>query len=661
MATAKPDLTRVWASTAPGANVVDPDVTFGAGKFESGWLAEIPPFQSMNYLQNNLSAAVAHFNEQGIPLWDANTTYPINALVKGSDGELYRAINEQNGNDPTSDAVNWLGVSINKKNQVATVDDMISDPFATVGSVYQTAEYVAGGGVDGGGTYDVISGTGTANGFDKIAHDTLSLTFVLRIHGHIKAKACGVRADDATDDYAAWVNIIELFKSTGFPIQGHTGISRVSDTIEYNTVGDGIVQGLVLEGAGGYESEFKNTNAAGGPCISLNAGTSASDIQYWGRIKGFRFTESASGANSHGIQYQGCWHQTFDDLFFDAVNGAGLRPINTAGDADASSVVFLRNIRAIGCTGAGFDSTGATGGLVHHKFDAFFAHTNGLADIVIEGMIHYHVLNCSLTGQGGGAPAVPGLYIKAGTINNTGGYVYGGEYGNNAGGCILIERASNLYIGGMRFVRRAGETNNIYGIRIPDNASTRVDGLRVGPITLDINDAAPVFTFLDLGTGMGQNCQFESPIRDNFNTTTHTLLSENLAATANPVYSFEGESYRPEPLAEHIESTAASTYQIDLANGPLQRITFTNATSFQLLAPALNGRKNGTGFKLILQNSSGATIVPTLVQAGSGAFVSSAVPSLNTTERTSVEFVFESASAKYCQIGDWAPAMTVTP
>ena len=41
--TDKPNLTRVWAGTAPGGNVVDPD-TVTAGKFNAGWQAEVPPF-----------------------------------------------------------------------------------------------------------------------------------------------------------------------------------------------------------------------------------------------------------------------------------------------------------------------------------------------------------------------------------------------------------------------------------------------------------------------------------------------------------------------------------------------------------------------------------------------------------------------------------------
>lgn len=108
MATTKPDLTRTWASGAPGANVVDPDVTT-PGKFAAGWIAEIPPFEHFNYLQQVFSQGLGHFNEQGIGVWDSSSTYPLNGLAKGSDGNIYTAVLEQAGNDPVSDdGTNWV-------------------------------------------------------------------------------------------------------------------------------------------------------------------------------------------------------------------------------------------------------------------------------------------------------------------------------------------------------------------------------------------------------------------------------------------------------------------------------------------------------------------------------------------------------------------------
>lgn len=107
MATQKPDLTRVWANGAPPGNVVDPDTTT-PGKVLSGWQAEVPPFEHFNFLQKWFTQGLAHNNEQGINVWDTNTTYPVGGLAKGSDGNVYKSLLVQSSNDPVSDdGSNW--------------------------------------------------------------------------------------------------------------------------------------------------------------------------------------------------------------------------------------------------------------------------------------------------------------------------------------------------------------------------------------------------------------------------------------------------------------------------------------------------------------------------------------------------------------------------
>lgn len=107
MATTKPNLTRIWASAAPGGNVEDPDVT-SPGKFSDGWTAEIPPFENFNFLQQLFTQGLAYINENGIGEWDTDTTYPINGVVRANDSKFYISIQKQNGNNPVSDdGTNW--------------------------------------------------------------------------------------------------------------------------------------------------------------------------------------------------------------------------------------------------------------------------------------------------------------------------------------------------------------------------------------------------------------------------------------------------------------------------------------------------------------------------------------------------------------------------
>lgn len=89
----------------------------------------------------------------------------------------------------TSTKLNPLTTAAMKADARFTVDD--------VGiSVPETKAFSTGKG--GGGTYDIISGTGTANGFNILAHDTESISFVLRIEEIITIRQFG--ASDAVAD-----------------------------------------------------------------------------------------------------------------------------------------------------------------------------------------------------------------------------------------------------------------------------------------------------------------------------------------------------------------------------------------------------------------------------------------------------------------------------
>jgi hypothetical protein len=129
--TVKPDLTRVWASGAPVANIEDPDVTT-PGKFSAGWVAEVPTYQNFNYLQRMMTQALAHFNEEGVGIWDTNTTYPIYGISKGSDGNQYLSFLEQSANDPISDnGTNWVRITPDIK--AKTVSELENSSPTTTG------------------------------------------------------------------------------------------------------------------------------------------------------------------------------------------------------------------------------------------------------------------------------------------------------------------------------------------------------------------------------------------------------------------------------------------------------------------------------------------------------------------------------------------------
>lgn len=97
----KPDFSFQWASG--GAIVAPSDV-----KIQTGWTAEVPPFQWENFAQNRQDNAILHLFQKGISEWDAASNYyfttsGVRSYVQGSDGVIYVAVADSIGQNPTTD------------------------------------------------------------------------------------------------------------------------------------------------------------------------------------------------------------------------------------------------------------------------------------------------------------------------------------------------------------------------------------------------------------------------------------------------------------------------------------------------------------------------------------------------------------------------------
>lgn len=86
-AISKPDYTQIWAS---GGAIVEPSDV----KKQTGWTAEVPPFQWENWIQNRQDQFIAHVNQRGIAEWDGLTEYEASgkSYVQGSDGKIYKSV-----------------------------------------------------------------------------------------------------------------------------------------------------------------------------------------------------------------------------------------------------------------------------------------------------------------------------------------------------------------------------------------------------------------------------------------------------------------------------------------------------------------------------------------------------------------------------------------
>lgn len=97
-------LSNIWADAG---TKVDPT----ASKYSTGWVVETPPYQFDNWVQWRQDAAIAHFNQHGIPVWDAVTEYQGNSsYVQGSNGLIYRCLQTNTNVDPINpfNSAQWV-------------------------------------------------------------------------------------------------------------------------------------------------------------------------------------------------------------------------------------------------------------------------------------------------------------------------------------------------------------------------------------------------------------------------------------------------------------------------------------------------------------------------------------------------------------------------
>ncbi len=143
--TVKPDVNIAWAENAAPADVVDP----GDVKVGDGWAStDVPPHHTFNFEQNRQSQFNKHVNEEGIPVWDTDTIYPINGYAKdSSNGKLYRSLVGSNqGNQPALSPAQWkllIEIDLDLVEQPTNVDPGEGDTVTTttptlVGSQYRS-------------------------------------------------------------------------------------------------------------------------------------------------------------------------------------------------------------------------------------------------------------------------------------------------------------------------------------------------------------------------------------------------------------------------------------------------------------------------------------------------------------------------------------------
>lgn len=139
--TAGPNQIAEFGSLAAGTpnrysgSTVTPALIQALGNYLSGWEASVeggfsPAIEDMNSLFYLLSYQTAYLLQQGVPEWDAGTTYYIGSIVQDGSGNIYTSLTNTNLNNVLSSVSNW-GLLITSSKSLGTA--------ATQGNVLYSA------------------------------------------------------------------------------------------------------------------------------------------------------------------------------------------------------------------------------------------------------------------------------------------------------------------------------------------------------------------------------------------------------------------------------------------------------------------------------------------------------------------------------------------
>lgn len=457
--------------------------------------------------------------------------------------------------------------------------------------------------------------------------------------GWANVKDYGAVGDGLALDSTAIQAALDAAKACGIGIYVPRGRYLIDATLSWDRSSDPAnSQGLVMRGDGPMATVFVNAIVVGGPTLDLTTGGTAK-YQFGGSISDIGFESAGSGVNSHAIKYRSCWHQVFKNLRFSGMNGAGLKVINTAADADASSQVMIENIYAVDCVGPAFDSTNGSGGVALHslkQINAVNCGIGGTAYVVLDGCIQLSMDMCSMSGTG---TAIPLVHMKSTNVRTRQIRITDGEYGNNCGTHFKIDAVSSLHVSGIRHVRRASENNSTIGFDFADGVSL-YSGIRIENIEAQIDDASPVWTWMRLGTGLDSNGKFEVDAPNPSNFAAGNVLYAFNAGAKQKGYILRGNGgaqiLSPPKKRQRVTFASVGTITPDFTDGSWYQALLNASGAYTVAAP-IGGAMDGRTVLLTIFKDNTVTVT------WSATYEAPAMPVLGGT----FEFAYDATSSMW--------------
>lgn len=311
----------------------------------------------------------------------------------------------------------------------------------------------------------------------------------------VKNVLFGAVGNGTADDTAALQAALDYARTNNVALFMPTGRYRITAPLTFHTTSAAVFRaGLHIRGEGHRSSVIVNNITGGGIALSLysvNNGT----YQQGGYIGDIGFESQSSGANSHGIRYEGTWSQTFERVRMEALNGAGFKVTNPGeGDGKASAHVLIKDCYLRDNVGPAWDSAGGNGGITLHTLENnYIVGNGGTAQVVIDGVIHFVMRMCSVAAFGSSVPLV--RVLKTNLTSQTLRFEQG-EYGNGSGVHFAVDSVVNFKVDGIRHVRRPGENTSLFGYYFSGTGGGVAKGVDIQNIQVEIDHASPAWTLL---------------------------------------------------------------------------------------------------------------------------------------------------------------------
>ena len=125
------NLTEVWGSERPAQGVPELTTPILADQ-RKGFVTGIANSNDATWAINVLGGKINHVLQNGIPLWNSETTYAINNYVNHA-GRIWRAVNATTNSTPSLANANWETVVLNADlaNLGASIGDIKTTAYAT--------------------------------------------------------------------------------------------------------------------------------------------------------------------------------------------------------------------------------------------------------------------------------------------------------------------------------------------------------------------------------------------------------------------------------------------------------------------------------------------------------------------------------------------------